>query len=64
VFTANWLCHLIAFHFGAKNNFFKKIIFTKIYNKHYQAYKMDFFKKKLDFFLKKSKTNAPYTTSS
>jgi hypothetical protein len=35
------------------------MIFKKIYNKHYQHYKMDFFKKKIDFFLKKSQTNAP-----
>ena len=35
------------------------MIFKKIHNKHYQHYKIDFFKKKIDFFLKKSQTNAP-----
>jgi len=38
--------HEIAFHFEAKNDFFNKMDFLKIENKHYKNKKSDFFVKK------------------
>jgi len=39
--------HEIAFHFEAKNDFFNKMDFLKIENKHYKNKKSDFFVKKM-----------------
>jgi len=50
----------IAFYFEAKNDFFNKIDFLKILNKHYKNRKIDFLVKKIDFFERKSQTNGSF----